>query len=110
MFDVGVERVQPVLRRRQLRPADVRRPVQDLPLQVAEVDDVEVDDAERADAGGREIHRDRRSESAGADAQHLRRLQLALTVDADLRHDQMPRVALDFVVGELGQLADWGPA
>ena len=28
-------------------------------------------------------------------------LQLALTVHADLRHDQMPAVAFDLVVGEL---------
>ena len=74
-----------------------------LPLQVAEVDDVEIDDADAADAGGGEIHRGRRAEAAGADAQHLAGLQLALPVHADLRHDQVPAVALDFVVGELGQ-------
>ena len=77
----------------------------DLPLQVAEVDDVEVDDADSADAGGREVHRCRRAESAGADAQHAAGLQLALPVDADLRHDQMPAVAFDLVVGELGKFA-----
>ena len=97
--------LQPILRRRQLRPPDVRRAVNDLPLQVAEVDDVEVDDADAADAGRGEIHRRRRAEAAGADAQHAARLQLALPVHADLRHDQMPAVALDLVVGELGQLA-----
>src|SRR5437660_10183202 len=78
--------------------------MEDLPLQVAEVDGVEVDDAERADAGGREIHRHGRSEPARAYAQDLRGLQPALTVDADLRHDQVARVALHFVVGQ--RLAD----
>ena len=101
--DLGVDRVQPIPRRRELRAADVRRAVQDLALQVAEVDDVEVDEAERADAGGREVHRDGRAEAAGADAEHLRGLQLALPLDADLRHDQVPAVALHFVVGQLGQ-------
>src|SRR5438874_10491957 len=72
--------------------------MENLPLQVAEVDDVEVDEADRADAGGREIHRNRRSKSAGANAEHLRRLELALPVDADLRHDQVPRVALHLVI------------
>ena len=57
----------------------------------------------RADAGGGEIHRRGRAEAAGADAQHLRRLQLALPVHADLRHDQVPAVALDLVAGELRQ-------
>ena len=83
--------------------ADIRRAVNDLPLQVAEVDDVEIDDAERADAGGGEIHRRRRAEPARADAQHLGGLQLALPLDADLRHDQVPAVALDLVARQLGQ-------
>jgi hypothetical protein len=90
--------VELVFRRRQLRPADVRRAVEDLPLQVAEIDGVEVDDPERAHTSRREVHRHRRSESAGTDAEDLRRLELALTVHADLRHDEMPRVALDLVV------------
>ena len=57
----------------------------------------------RADAGGGEIHRARRAEAAGADAEHAAGLQPALPVDADLRHDEMPAVALDFVVGQLRQ-------
>ena len=55
----------------------------------------------RADAGGGEIHRGRRAEPARADAQHLRGFQLALTLDADLRHDQVAAVALDLVAGQL---------
>jgi hypothetical protein len=45
-----VERRQPAGRRLDLAPPDVARAVQDLPLQVAEVDDVEIDEAQRADA------------------------------------------------------------
>ncbi len=85
-------------------------PCSNLPLQVAEVDDVEIDDAERADAGRGQIHRRRRSEAAGADAQHLRGLQLALTVHADLRQDQVPAVAPDLVAGELRQRRVLPPA
>ena len=77
----------------------------DLALQVAEVDDVEIDDADGADTGGGQIHRGRRTEAAGADAQHAARLQPSLTVDADLRHDQVPAVTFDFVVGELREIA-----
>src|SRR5688572_1120803 len=75
----------------------------DLALQVAEVDHVEVNDADGADAGGSEIHRGRRAEPAGADAQHLGRLELALTLDADLRHDKVPAVSLDLISRQFGQ-------
>ena len=76
--------------------------VQQLPLQVAEVDDVEVDDADAADAGGGEVHRGRRPEPAGADAEHAARLEPPLPVHADLRHDQVTAVALDFVGVSVG--------
>ena len=89
----------------ELRAADVGRAVEDLPLQVAEIHDIEVDDAERADAGGGQVHRHRRTQAAGADAQHLGRFQLALTVHADFRHDEVPAVALDLVVGQLRESA-----
>ena len=52
----------------------------------------------RADAGRGQIQRGGRAEAAGADAQHAARLQLQLPFDADLRHDEMPAVALHFVV------------
>src|SRR5207244_1850092 len=42
----------------------------------------------------------RRSQSARADAQHARSLQLLLTLHADLRHDQVARIAQDFVVSK----------
>ena len=103
-----VQRCQPAGRRFDLAPSDVGRAVENLPLQVAEVDDVEVDEAERADAGGRQVERRRRTEPAGADADDARLLQLPLTLDADLRNDQVAAVALDFVV-ELERLATARP-
>ena len=69
--------------------------MQQLALQVAEVDDVEVDDADAADARRGHIHGRRRSKSACADAEDASRLQLLLTIHADFRHDQVPRIALD---------------
>src|SRR4029078_4668144 len=102
-IDLGIDRGEPVARRLQLRPSDIGRAVQDLPVQVAEVDGVEVDDAEAADAGGGEIERGGGAGGARADAQHACRLQPPLTVDAHLRHDQVPAVALDFFRRQLGR-------
>src|SRR6185369_5918480 len=90
-----------ILCRGQLRAPDVRRAVDDLALQIAEVDHVVVDETDGAHTGGGEIHRGRRTQSAGADEQNLAGLEAALPVEAHFRHDQMPAVALDFVVGEL---------
>ncbi len=98
-----VDREQLVFRGVQLRAADVRRPVKNLPLQVAEVHDVEVNDADRADARRGEIQRDRRSQAAGADAEDLRRLQLLLTLHANFRQDQVAAVAFVVVFRELRQ-------
>ena len=39
-------------------------------------------------------------ETARADAEHAALLEFLLPFDADLRHDEMPAVALDFVVRE----------
>ena len=91
-------------RRFELPPPDVRRAVDDLPVEVARVDGVEVDDAELADARRGEIHGGRRPEPAGADADHAPRLELALPVHPDFRHDEVPAVALDFLARQLRRL------
>ena len=49
-----------------------------------EVDLVVVDDTNRADAGGRQVHRQRRTETPSANHQDFRVEQLALTDRADL--------------------------
>ena len=81
--------------------ADALGGVDDLALEVRDVDDVVVDDADRADAGGGEIERDRRAESAGAEQQHLAVEQALLAARADLRQQQVARVADALRVGEL---------
>src|SRR5216110_1756437 len=92
-----VQAAQAILRRRKLRAPHVRRSMQQLALQVAEVNDVEVDDADTSHTGGGEVHRSRRSETTRADAEDTSGFQLLLSVDADLRHDEMPRVPFDLV-------------
>ena len=72
------------VRRLRLGPADIRRAVEDLALEVGEVHRVEVHDAEPADAGGRQIHRDGRAESAGADAEHAGGANFLLALQPDL--------------------------
>ncbi len=84
----------------QLLASHVGGGVNDLALQVGVIHHVEVHDAERADARGSQIKRQRRTQSACADAEHLCRLQLQLPFHADFGHDQVPRVAQDLVVRE----------
>ncbi len=84
----------------ELLAAHVGGGVNDLPLQVGVVHHIEVDQAQRAHARGRQIQRQRRPQSARADAQHARGFQLLLPLHADLGHDQMARVAQDFVFVE----------
>src|SRR5438309_2253236 len=91
---VGIERFESALRGRDLRLADAVGGMKDLPLQIGEVDDVGVDDAERAHTRGREVVRGRRTQSARADEQDLAVQELLLTHLADLRDQQVPRVAL----------------
>ena len=55
----------------------------------------------RADAGRRQIQRERRAEAAGADDQHARGLQLRLADAADVLQQDVPGVAADFVFGEI---------
>ena len=68
--------------------------MQHLPLEVGEINHIEIDDADCADAREREVKRGRAAEAAGADDEDLRLHQLALTDGADLRHDDVPRVAV----------------
>ena len=67
--------------------------VRDLALQVRLVDDVGVDDPEMADPGGRQVERRRGAETAGSDQQDLGLEHLELAGLADLRDQEVPRVA-----------------
>ena len=100
-LDVGVGLLDRLLGADRLRLPDVGLAVDDLALQVRLVDDVEVDDPERADPGGGQVEQRGRAEAAGADDQHLGVLQPLLAGHADVRDDQVPRVAADLVDSEL---------
>ena len=84
----------------ELLAADVLGAVNDLALQVGEIDDVEIDQADFADAGGGQVQAERRAQSARADQQHVGGLELQLAFHADFGHDQVARVAEDFVLRE----------
>ena len=75
-----------------LRHPDPVHPVEHLALEVRLLDHVVVDDPDRADAGGREVERDGRTEAAGADEEHAGIEQLPLTLEADLRDEHLPGV------------------
>ena len=106
LFDlhVGVERVDALLRRVELRLSHVFGAMHDLALEVRLVDDVEVHDAETAYPRRRQVHAQRRAEPASTDTQHAGRLELLLPLHPDRREDEMAAVALDLFFGELDAL------
>jgi hypothetical protein len=71
--------------------------VKNLPLKIGKIYIVEIDNADDADASRCQIKRRRRSESSGADAQNARSFESALPLGCNLGHDEMTRVALQFV-------------
>ncbi len=80
-----------------LRVADLRRAMNDLPLQIGQRDGVVVDDAERADAGGREIEQDRSPQPARPDHQDARTLERRLAGPAHLAQHDVAGIALEFI-------------
>ena len=60
----------------------------DLTLQIGQIDYIVVADRQRADAGGRQIQRNRRAQTAGTDDQHI-----ALTRDLHRRVEVCRRIA-----------------
>ena len=70
----------------------------DLPLQVGEIDHIKIHQPDPADAGGGEVHADRRPQAARADAQNAGALEFLLTGHPDLGKDQVAGVAANFVV------------
>ena len=72
-----------------------------LPLEVGQIDYIVIDDADGANAGCRQIQQQRRAETAGADDQDARRLQLCLANAPDLLQQDVAGVALDFFFREI---------
>ncbi len=86
--------------------ADVARLVDDLPVQVERSTVFEVDHADMPHARRRQIGQDRRAESAGADDDDPRGLELLLALERHLRHDEMAPVAANLFIGEGHVLVD----
>ena len=76
----------------------------DLAVQVGERDLVVVDDAERPDTGPSQILQRRRAQTACADDERARGLELVLPRAAQPMQDDLARVTLDFFARE-GHLA-----
>ena len=92
-LDVGVERLERLLRRVGLPVAEPLGRVRDLALQIRGVDAIVVDDADPADAGGGEIEAGGAAEASGADQEDARLEQLQLTLDADFGNQEVAAVA-----------------
>ena len=90
-------------RRVELRSPDVRRAVDDLALEVADLDGILVHESDRAHARRRQIHRRRRSQAARADAEHACGLETLLALDAHFREREVTAVAQHLVAGELSR-------
>jgi hypothetical protein len=94
--DVGIERMNLPGGAVDLAPADVRRGVNDLTLEIGQRDDVVIDRAEHADAGRGEIHQRGCAEAARADHQHGCFLQGGLAGAADFAQHDVASVSFEF--------------
>src|SRR6266545_2026742 len=81
-------------------PSHIGGRVQDLSLEVGLVHPVEIQDPERAHPRSRQVHRNRRAETARPDHQDLRIEQLELALSADPWKDDVTGVPPDLVLGE----------
>ena len=100
--DVGVECLQPGARRGHLLRSHRARVVQHLSLQVGGVHPVVVDDADAPDPGGGQVERRRRAESSCTDEQHRGLPEALLPCLSDLGQEDVPAVAPQLVVRQLG--------
>ena len=98
--DLRIERQHRLARGLYLAGADASSAVRDLALQVGEFDHVVIDQPDGADAGRGEIQRQRRAQSTGAHHQHTRSPQPGLADAADLGEQDMPGIALHFLIRE----------
>ena len=80
--------------------ADFGAAIDRLALQIAKIDAVAVDDRQVADSGAGERGDDPGADPAGTDDRDPRRLEPKLPRTAKLRQDDVPGVAVEFVVGQ----------
>src|SRR5713226_7265410 len=97
-LDVRIDVFETIARRSYFRTAYVARAVNDLSLQVRSVNHIEINQSKSSHAGRRQIHSQRRAQTAGANHQHAGSFQLSLTGHADLWNNDVPAVARDLFV------------
>jgi len=78
--------------------------VEDLALEIGEIDGIAIHQPHASDARGGEVKGDGRAEAAGADAEHAGSLEPFLSFERHFGHDEMARIARDFVVAEFNAL------
>ena len=72
--------------------------MKNLPLQISEINTVEIDKPKCSDTGRCQIQRGRGAQTTGSDAQNTRCLESFLSLGSDFRHDEVPRIALQFLL------------
>ena len=95
--DIGIVRLECLVCGFRLGPANVVVLVQNLALEVGHIHRVKIDDADCAHARKGQIDGYGRAKPARADDQHLGVEHLALSGAANLRHNDVPAVALHLV-------------
>ena len=98
--DVRIERLCECRGGRGLGLAGLVFAENQLAVEVRQLDRVVVDDRQPPDAGAGERRQRRAADRARADQRDARRLQFALPRPADLRQDDLPRVALELGIGQ----------
>ena len=94
----GIDGVYFVDGRVELGAANIAGMVDDLALQIGVIDSVEIDQPEGSDACGSKVEHQRRAEPACSNTEHTRGLQLLLPCHGNFGHDQVPRVAQNFLI------------
>jgi hypothetical protein len=100
---VRVDVVNPVGCGVELRSSDVFRSVDYLSLEIGDIHGIEVDEAKRADSGRGKIERRRRTEPARTDQENAGLLELSLSRCSDFVENEMPTIASQLVVSQLGK-------
>ena len=101
--DMGIARGNEGGGERGLALGDVVGPVERLALEIAEVDRIAVDDRQPAHPGAGQCGNGSGANPAGTDHDDVGGLQPLLPNPADLRQDDVARIAIEFVVGEIIQ-------
>ena len=100
-LDVRIQRTDELRCQLRLWPTHLVVAEDRLPLQVRAVDNVIVDDRQPADARAGECGDRRAADSARSDDRDVRGFQPPLADSSDLRQDDVSRVTLQLVVGEV---------